>query len=101
MLVEERAALLTQLFVRRIRLTDSGKEIHGALVRQETQEPHKLTKWPEVDAIKGKKAFSSCRYFTHFTRFSKAAERWHSRPEDGVRRRGRVRGRIQHWPGFM
>ena len=42
MLVEERAALLTQLFVRRIRLTDSGKEIHGALVRQEIQEPHKL-----------------------------------------------------------
>ena len=42
MLVEERAALLTQLFVRRMRLADSGKEVHGALVRQEIQEPHKL-----------------------------------------------------------
>jgi hypothetical protein len=42
MLVEERAALLTQLFVRRMRLADSGKEVHGALVCQEIQEPHKL-----------------------------------------------------------
>jgi len=39
MLVEERAALLTQLFVRRMRLADSGKEVH---VCQEIQEPHKL-----------------------------------------------------------
>jgi len=42
MLVEERAALLTQLVVRRMRLADSGKEVHGALVCQEIQEPHKL-----------------------------------------------------------
>ena len=42
MLVGESAALLTQLFVRRIRLTDSGKEILSALVRQEVQEPHKV-----------------------------------------------------------
>ena len=42
MLVEERATLLTQLVVRRMRLTDSGKEVHGALVCQEIQEPHKL-----------------------------------------------------------
>jgi len=62
-LVEERAALLTELFfVRRMRLADRGKEVHGrhgtamarlcarkyknrhgtALVRQEIQEPHKL-----------------------------------------------------------
>ena len=39
MLVEERSALLTQLVVRRMRLADSGKEVHGALVRQEIQEP--------------------------------------------------------------
>ena len=31
MLVEERAASLTQLFVRRIRLTDGGKESHTVL----------------------------------------------------------------------
>jgi len=42
MLVAERAALLTQLVVRRMRLADSGKEIHGALVCQEIQESHKL-----------------------------------------------------------
>ena len=42
MLVEGRAALLTQLFMRRIRLTDSGKEIHSALVRQEIPEPHEF-----------------------------------------------------------
>ena len=35
MLVEERAALLTKLLVRRMLLADSGKDIHGALVRQE------------------------------------------------------------------
>ena len=37
-------SMLTQLFVRRprMRLADSGKEVHGALVRQEIQEPHKL-----------------------------------------------------------
>ena len=42
MLVEERAALLTQLLVRRMLLSDSGKEVHCALVRQEAQETHKL-----------------------------------------------------------
>ena len=64
MLVGESAALLTQLFVRRIRLTDSGKEILSALVRQEVQEPHKVpmqAAGATVDAVKGKKAFSSCR----------------------------------------
>ena len=62
MLVEERAALLTQLVVRRMRLADSGKEVHGALVCQEIQEPYKLPmKRPEVDVIKGKKAFPACR----------------------------------------
>ena len=60
MLVEESAALLTQLVVRRIRLTDGGKESHSALVRQEIHEPHEFPmQAPEVDAIKGKKAFSS------------------------------------------
>ena len=62
MLVEERAALLTQLVVRRVRLADSGEKVHGALVRQEIQEPHNSPcKRLEVDAIKGKKAFPSCR----------------------------------------
>ena len=42
MLVEESAALLTQLVVRRIRLTDGGKESHSALVRQEIHEPHEF-----------------------------------------------------------
>jgi len=41
-LVEERTALLTQLFVRRVLLTNGGKESHSALVRQEVQEPHEF-----------------------------------------------------------
>jgi len=42
MLVEESATLLTQLFVRRMRLADGGKESHSALVRQEIHEPHEF-----------------------------------------------------------
>ena len=43
-----------------LRLTDSGEEIHSALVRQEIHEPHEFPmQAPEVDEIKGKKAFSS------------------------------------------
>ena len=42
MLVEERATLLTQLFVRRVLLTNGGEESHSALVRQEVQEPHEF-----------------------------------------------------------
>ena len=62
MLVEESDALLTQLFARRILLTDGGEEIHGERVRQEVRNrTNSPCKRPEVDAIKGKKAFPSCR----------------------------------------
>ena len=42
MLAEERAALLTPLFVRRVLLTNGGKENHSLPVRQDVQEPHEF-----------------------------------------------------------
>jgi len=61
MLVEERTALLTQLVVRRMRLADSGKEVHGVCAKKYKNRTNSPCKRPEVDAIKGKKAFPSCR----------------------------------------